>query len=286
MSLNTNLTTSNAEGNNLSSTITTYYDRKLIKNAKPRLVHQRFGQKRQIPKNGGKSVNFRKFEIFPPATTPISEGVTPDGRALDMTSITADLKQYGDYVAGSDLLDLTAIDQVLDETFELLGDQAGLTLDHITRDIIHKGSSVQYANSKTSRYMLKSTDVLTSAEIKKAVRTLKRNKAKPFIRNGKPYYVAIIDQDSAYDLMNDEQWQKVAEYQSAEKIEEGEIGKLFGVVFIETPEAKRFDATPLCAASASLTALSYISATKVITVAEALRHQFLLQYVLWNFHQY
>ena len=118
--------------------------------------------------------------------------------------------------------------------------------------------------------MLKSTDVLTSAEIKKAVRTLKRNKAKPFIRNGKPYYVAIIDQDSAYDLMNDEQWQKVAEYQSAEKIEEGEIGKLFGVVFIETPEAKRFDATPLCAASASLTALSYISATKVITVAEAL----------------
>ena len=270
MSLNTNLTTSNAEGNNLSSTITTYYDRKLIKNAKPRLVHQRFGQKRQIPKNGGKSVNFRKFEIFPPATTPISEGVTPDGRALDMTSITADLKQYGDYVAGSDLLDLTAIDQVLDETFELLGDQAGLTLDHITRDIIHKGSSVQYANSKTSRYMLKSTDVLTSAEIKKAVRTLKRNKAKPFIRNGKPYYVAIIDQDSAYDLMNDEQWQKVAEYQSAEKIEEGEIGKLFGVVFIETPEAKRFDATPLCAASASLTALSYISATKVITVAEAL----------------
>ncbi len=75
MSLNTNLTTSNAEGNNLSSTITTYYDRKLIKNAKPRLVHQRFGQKRQIPKNGGKSVNFRKFEIFPPATTPISEGV-------------------------------------------------------------------------------------------------------------------------------------------------------------------------------------------------------------------
>ena len=209
MSLNTNLTTSNAEGNNLSSTITTYYDRKLIKNAKPRLVHQRFGQKRQIPKNGGKSVNFRKFEIFPPATTPISEGVTPDGRALDMTSITADLKQYGDYVAGSDLLDLTAIDQVLDETFELLGDQAGLTLDHITRDIIHKGSSVQYANSKTSRYMLKSTDVLTSAEIKKAVRTLKRNKAKPFIRNGKPYYVAIIDQDSAYDLMNDEQCQKV-----------------------------------------------------------------------------
>lgn len=270
MELNTNLTTSNTADNNLSSTIVTYYDRKLIKNAKPRLVHQRFGQKRQIPRNGGKSVNFRKFEIFPAAVTPISEGVTPDGRALDMTSITADLKQYGDYVAGSDLLDLTAVDQVLDETFELLGDQAGLTLDHITRDIIHKGSSVQYANAKKSRYELTATDVITSAEIKKAVRTLKRNKAKPFIRNGRPYYVAIIDQDSAYDLMNDEQWQKVAEYQNSEKIEDGEIGKLFGVVFVETPEAKRFEPKPLSKENASLTVASYSASTHTITVSEAL----------------
>ncbi len=270
MQLNTNLTTSESQGNNLSSTVVTYYDRKLIKNAKPRLVHQRFGQKRQIPKNGGKSVNFRKFEIFPAATTPISEGVTPDGRALDMTSITADLKQYGDYVAGSDLLDLTAVDQVLDETFELLGDQAGLTLDHVTRDIIHQGTSVQYANSKSKRYLLTSSDVLTSEEIRKAVRTLKRNKAKPFIRNGKPYYVAIIDQDSAYDLMCDEQWQKVAEYQNAEKIEEGEIGKLYGVVFIESPEAKKFDVTPLSAQYDSLTITSYTSSTRMVDIAEAI----------------
>lgn len=269
MNLNTNLTTDSG----LSGTVVTYYDRKLIKNAKPRLVHQRFGQKRQIPKNGGKSVNFRKFEIFPAAMTPISEGVTPDGRTLDMTSVTADLKQYGDYVAGSDVLDLTAIDQVLDETFELLGDQAGLTLDHVTRDIIHRGSSVQYANSKLMRSQLTSVDVLTSNEIKKAVRTLKRNKAKPFIRNGRPYYVAIIDQDSAYDLMCDEQWQRVAEYQNAEKIEDGEIGKLFGVVFVETPEAKRFECTPLSSASASLTVSSYVSASKIISVSETLTQE-------------
>ncbi len=273
MELNTNLTTSNTQGNDLSKTVVTYYDRKLIKNAKPRLVHQRFGQKRQIPKNGGKSVNFRKFEIFPAATTPITEGVTPDGRALDMTSVTADLKQYGDYVAGSDLLDLTAVDQVLDETFELLGDQAGLTLDHITRDIIHKGTSVQYANGRTMRCELTSSDVLTSNEIKKAVRTLKRNKAKPFIRNGKPYYVAIIDQDSAYDLMCDEQWQKVAEYQNAEKIEDGEIGKLFGVVFIESSEAKRFEPTPLTAANANLTVASYSSSSRTIVTKEAISEE-------------
>lgn len=266
MSLNTNLTTDSG----LSSSVVTYYDRKLIKNAKPRLVHQRFGQKRQIPKNNGKSVNFRKFEIFPAATTPISEGVTPDGRALDMTSVTAELKQYGDYVAGSDVLDLNAIDQVLDETFELLGDQAGLTLDHITRDIIHQGSSVQYANSKLMRNQLTSTDVLTSDEIKKAVRTLKRNKAKPFIRNGRPYYVAIIDQDSAYDLMCDEQWQRVAEYQNAEKIEDGEIGKLFGVVFVETPEAKRFECTEFVKNHDTLTINSYVDSSKTIYIKETL----------------
>ena len=46
--------------------------------------------------------------------------------------------------------------------------------------------------------------------------------------------------DTVYDLQSDENWLKVSQYQQAEKIENGEIGKLFGVVFIETTESKIF----------------------------------------------
>jgi len=229
----------------LSASMQTYYDKRLIQNMKPRLVHQSYGQKRQIPRNGGKTVNFRKFSPFPAATEPLTEGVTPDGQDLEITSVTVELAQYGEYVMGSDLLDLTAVDPVLDETTELLGDQAGLSVDHIVRDVICRGTNVQYANGKATRDQLQAADKLTTTEIRKAVRTLKNNNAKPFIRNGKPYYYAIIDPDTAYDLMDDERWQNVADYQQGEKVENGEIGKLFGCIFVESTEAKKFVAEDL-----------------------------------------
>lgn len=172
---------------------------------------------------------------------------------------------------GSDLLDLTAVDPVLDETTELLGDQAGLSVDHIVRDVICKGTNVQYANGKATRDQLLITDKLTTTEIRKAVRTLKNNNAKPFIRNGKPYYYAIIDPDTAYDLMDDERWQNVADYQQGEKVENGEIGKLFGCIFVESTEAKKFTAADLSEASRNLTVTGYDAATvPTITLAEAL----------------
>jgi len=255
----------------LSTSMQTYYDKRLVQNMKPRLVHQSYGQKRQIPRNGGKTVNFRKFSPFAAATDPLTEGVTPDGQDLEITAVNAELEQYGEYVMGSDLLDLTAVDPVLDETTELLGDQAGLSVDHIVRDVICKGTNVQYANGKATRDQLLVTDKLTTTEIRKAVRTLKNNKAKPFIRNGKPYYYAIIDPDTAYDLMDDERWQNVADYQQGEKVENGEIGKLFGCIFVESTEAKKLTAADLSESNRNLTVASYDAATvPIITLVEAL----------------
>ena len=89
----------------LSPEMKTFYDKDLIRNAKPILVHNQFGQKRNIPKNGGKTIEFRKFSPLPKALTPLTEGVTPDGQALTVTNLTAQVSQYGDYVAlGHDLL--------------------------------------------------------------------------------------------------------------------------------------------------------------------------------------
>ena len=45
--LNTNVTTDG----NLTAEMKTYYDKNLIENAKPNLVHSQFGQKRVVPKN-------------------------------------------------------------------------------------------------------------------------------------------------------------------------------------------------------------------------------------------
>ncbi|MDD6195418.1 MAG: N4-gp56 family major capsid protein [[Clostridium] aminophilum] len=233
----TNKTTSNTEGNNLSPEMKTYYDMQLIHIAGPLLVHDQFGQKRNIPKNGGKVIEFRKFSKLPKATTPLTEGVTPDGQALDVSTITSEVHQYGGFIRLTDMLLMTAIDNTLLEAIDELGDQAGRTGDTITREVLNGGTNVQYAEGQVSaRNTLTSAMKLTVKAGKLAVRMLKKQNA-PKI-NGE--YVAIIHPDVAFDLTEDDKWIEWNKYTTPEKKFNGEIGKLDGVRYIETTEAKIF----------------------------------------------
>ncbi len=261
MAINPNLTTG------ITPSMQTYYDKKLLINAKPNLVHQTFGQQVTLPKKQGKTINFRKWTPFGALTTPLTEGSIPDGQSLSMTTVSAQIEQYGGYVAVSDMLDLTALDPVINDSVELMGDQGGLTMDTLAREIISASSNVQFAGGLSGRHLLSASNKLTVDELRKAVRTLKKNKAPMFTRDGKSYYLAIVGPETTYDLQSDTLWQDAAKYSAVENIFEGEIGKLFGVVFVETSESKRFTADDLTEASRTLTIASASSA--VMTVAEA-----------------
>ena len=134
-----------------------YYDRQLLESAKTRFVHAEFGQKRPIPRNSGKYVNFRRWNLFDPETaiSGLVEGETPTGQTLSQTDVEAEVKQYGAYVEVSDLLDLTAYDEVINDSAELLGEQLGTVVEWITRDAMCAGSNVQYAGGRAGRNALK-----------------------------------------------------------------------------------------------------------------------------------
>lgn len=138
----TNVSTQTGVGQDLSVEMKTYYSDYLIDMAEPELVHDQFGQKHPIPKNGGKTIEFRKWSPLPKQLTPLTEGVTPDGQKLDVSAITATVAQYGGYVELSDILQLTAIDNNLVQATRLLGSQAGRTLDTITREVLNGGTNV------------------------------------------------------------------------------------------------------------------------------------------------
>ena len=220
----------------------TFYDMTLIDEAQANLIHDQFGQKRPIPKNGGKKIEFRKFASLPKAMTPLTEGVTPDGKKLSVTAIEAEVSQYGDYIVQSDVLELTTIDNTIIEATKILGRQAGLTLDTITRNILQSGTNVFYApksdgTAVTSRSGLDNTCVLTVDLVNRVVAFLKKNNA-PKI-NGD--YVALIHPYVAYDLMNDERWIDAHKYTTSENIYNGELGKIGGVRFVESSEAKVYE---------------------------------------------
>lgn len=218
----------------LSVEMKTYYEKRLIDLAEPKLVHNQFGDKYPIPKNGGKTIEFRKYDPLPKATTPISEGVTPAGNSLNVTNITATVAQYGDYIQISDMLDLTAIDNNIVQSTKLLGSQAGRTLDTITRDIINGGSNVIYAGNRASRSALTATDTLVPDLFNQAAAVLASQNA-DYIDDS---YVAIIHPFAKYDLISSPQWIDVHKYADPTAIYEGEIGKLGNIRFVESTEAK------------------------------------------------
>lgn len=236
---NTNVTTDTG----LSKEMKTFYSDYLIDMAEPNLVHDQFGQKHPIPKNGGKIIEFRKYDSLPKALTPLTEGVTPNGQKLSMSVITSNVQQYGGYIELSDILLLTAIDNNLVQATKLLGSQAGRTLDTITREVLNGGSNVQYAEGQvTARNALvggqaSGNHYLTVDAVRRAVRFLKVMNAPKINGN----YVGIIHPDVSYDLMSDPKWVNVKTYSDPDGIYEGEIGKIEGVRFVETSEAKVFE---------------------------------------------
>lgn len=226
----------------LSPEMKTFYDMTLIDEAQANLVHHQFGQKRPIPANSGKTIEFRKFASLPKATTPLTEGVTPDGKSLTVTTVTATVAQYGDYITQSDVLELTALDNTILEATKLLGRQAGLTMDTVVRNVLQSGTNVTYCPSVvdgvesevTSRAGLNENAQLTVDVVNQVVAKLRAQNA-PTI-GGK--YIAIIHPYVAYDLMNDPKWVEAHKYAQPTNLYEGEIGEIGGVRFVQTTEAK------------------------------------------------
>ena len=228
----TNMTTSTG----LSRGMQTYYNRELLRNFEPRLVHIQFGDEHRMPSNSGRVMNFRKLTPLETNTSELSEGNPGEGVMFAESDVTVQLRQHGEYARCSDLLDMTHLDLNIMRKTELFGDAGARSLDALVRDELATCTNVIYAGGKTSRGALTASDKLTSVELRKAVRTLKKNHAQTF--GG--YYIAIVGPDTTYDLQDDESFVKVSQYQDKENIYSGEVGRLFGCRLVETTEAKIF----------------------------------------------
>ena len=273
-----NTTESAAPGNNLSAEMKTYYEKRLIDLAEPKLVHDQFGDKYPIPAGGGKTIEFRRFDSLEKAVNPITEGVTPAGNNLNVTSLTETVMQYGDWIQLSDMLEMSAVDNNVVQATRLLGAQAGRTLDSITRDVLAGGTNVIYAPDKTqegeteikSRSAINKNCRLTADLIFRAAAQLKGMNADPIDDK----YVAIIHPYVAYDLMRSEEWIDAHKYATPENIYAGEIGRIAGVRFVESTEAKIFRGANLGDTAYSLTVTSF-SGSSAITPATGEGSQFM-----------
>ena len=233
----TSITKSSASG--LHTTLQNYCDAKLLSNMKDVLVYWQNAVHRPLPKGNGKIVEFWKYGKLAAVTTALTEGEVPTAQTYTQSKLTATVSSYGAYIATTDMLEMTAINFQMKHLTDMLSNQAALSLDTLVRETMATTTNILYSGGKTARNALTAAaDYLTVADIRKGVRILEKKGAPKFNRGGKGFYKCIVGPDAKYALQSDTLWQDVSKYQQAEKIENGEIGKLFGVIFIETSNNK------------------------------------------------
>lgn len=221
----------------MSSTMKTYYDTELLENARDEAIYGQLGKHQALPRNHGKTVEWRKWNTLPEPDK-LVEGVIPEGKKFGQTSLNVAIAQYGEYVSVSDQLELHAIDDTILGATEEVGAAMGSKADKLTRDAILAGCScVMVAPSGSTEnsvvWKMDKNAKFTADLVARAATALKKAKA-PTI-DGK--YVAVIHPSVAYDLRKDSDWINAHQYAAVEEIFTGEIGELHGVRFIETPQA-------------------------------------------------
>ena len=190
-----------------------------------------------MPENSGLVMNMRKIIPLEANTNTLSEGEPGESVMLTETEVTVKLEQYGEYARCTDKLDLSHLDMNILRKTKLFGDAGARSIDAVVREELATCTNVIYAGGKTSRGALTSSDKLTTKELRKAVRKLKKAHAQTF--GG--YYIAIVGPDTFFDLQDDETFVAVSRYQDKEAVYTGEIGRLFGCRIVETTEAKVFE---------------------------------------------
>jgi len=231
----------------LPANIQGFYDRRLLMRAEDRLVHDRFGQMRPLPANNGTRVNFRRYSNLAPATTPLTEGVTPAGSQLSVTDINATVQQYGDFITLTDQVSVHGLDNTVAEATDICGYQMGETMDEIWRDAIvpNLANKVYIAANEAATV---AGDIISVAAIKSAILQLKTQKAMKFtpmvgatdgvgtsaVRSA---FWGIIHPDVVFDLEDQAGFISAENYASTKTLAEGEVGAVKDVRFIETNKA-------------------------------------------------
>jgi N4-gp56 family major capsid protein len=226
-----------------------FYDRNLLMRAQPAEVHGRFGQLRPIAQRNGNQIKFRRYSQLAPASTPLVEGVTPSGSSLTVTDLLATLAQYGDYVTLTDMVSMTNQDAVVTEATDVLGDQAGTTIDQARRDVLVAGTNAAYANLVANRAAV--NNKIQSADLDRIIRFLKVQNAK-FVKNMilptdkigtasvRKGYIALVHPDVEFDLEQITGYRSVSDYGSQEGVLEDEIGAYKNIRFISSTNCKIF----------------------------------------------
>jgi len=249
---------------NLSTLVPTYYSKRLLEKLEANCRAYQLAEKRTLPSNSGKVVLWNRY-VQLAAGMSLTEGVPPGPSAMSTTTVSATLAQYGNLVKLTDLVEETAITDVIENAVDVLGDNAALTIDKYILDTIGYYGSAAGAVSATSAciftyafpllysktsgsldgdlgYHLASavcggSGTVTSlpisvSAIRKCVTHLREFSVSP---HDDGFYHALIHPQAIDRLRGHTDYLTWNQYTRPEKMERGLMGEVEGVKFYDDP---------------------------------------------------
>lgn len=230
--------------------------KEFLMRALPLLTIEKFGKQVALPKNETKTVKMRRYFLtggtggysgntgaynLPLATTPLTEGETPAGTKMAYKDVSVDIAQYGNWTGFTDFFMDTHPDvpPVIREFSDILGEQAALTKEVLTYNVLKAGTNVAYANGSARNAV---NTPITLTLIRNAVRTLKNQNIGMITSvqgstvnfNTQPIeaaYIALIHPNCESDVRNIDGFISVKHYAQG-KAFDGEIGSVENVRFV------------------------------------------------------
>jgi N4-gp56 family major capsid protein len=187
----------------------------------------------------GASVVFSIQNDLAVASTPLSETVDVTPATLSDSQVTVSLAEYGNTVTttalvrGTSYLDLDPI------VANVIGYNAGISIDTVARNVVQAGTNVFYSGAATSRATVTTAMTLSGNDVRKAKAKL-RGANVPTIGGA---YMAVIHPDVAYVFTGDTggaNFRDPHTYSQPDEIWTGEIGMFEGFRFVEAPRAPLF----------------------------------------------
>lgn len=205
---------------------------------RPEMIFDQFATVRPTAQtHTGTSVQFTVADDLAAATTALTETVDVTAVALSDTQVTVTLVEYGNAAITSAKIRLTAYVEVDPIVANVVGYNAGISMDTIACNALVAGTNVIYgtagATTPTSTTTVQVEDTLAGDDVRYAVAKLRGGNSQPFGGG----YVGVIHPDVSYDLRGTTgtaQWRDVHTYSSPDAIVRGEVGMFEGARFIES----------------------------------------------------
>ena len=222
----------------------TAYDRLAYFAYRPELYYDRCVEVKPTRQSmPGSTVVFTIQNDLPIASTALNESTDVTPVAMSDSQVSIALAEYGNATVTTAKLRGEAFVEIDPIQANVIGYNAGVSIDQVALNIIQAGTNVDYSQGTgalpTSRAQITPLNTFTAANVRLEKARLRRANVPTF--GGA--YVAYMHPDVAYDLMGQTgtaTWTDPHTYSQPNEIWQGEVGQFQGVRFIETPRAPWF----------------------------------------------